>query len=196
MGQEIECKLSVPDADALSRLRRAFSGQGSEETADYETVYFDLGEELNARRFMFRARKRGGGAAVYTVKTPGEGYCRGEWECEAASPEEAAKKLAALGAPREIAERSAYPVTCGARFTRTAITICREGSVIELAFDLGELTAPGASAPVCELELELKSGSEAVMLDYAHALAEKYRLAEERKSKFARARALAAPDGD
>ena len=34
------------------------------------------------------------------------------------------------------------------------------------------------------------------MLDYAHALAEKYRLSEERKSKFARARALAAPDGD
>ena len=28
------------------------------------------------------------------------------------------------------------------------------------------------------------------------ALAEKYRLSEERKSKFARARALAAPDGD
>ena len=109
MGQEIECKLSVPDADALSRLRRAFSGQGAEETADYETVYFDLGDELNARRFMFRARKRGGGAAVYTVKTPGEGYARGEWECEDASPEEAAKKLAALGAPREIAERPAYP---------------------------------------------------------------------------------------
>ena len=54
----------------------------------------------------------------------------------------------------------------------------------------------GSDSPLCELELELKSGSEAVMLDYAHALAEKYRLAEERKSKFARARALAAPDGD
>lgn len=190
MGQEIECKLSVPDADALSRLRRAFSGQGAEETADYETVYFDLGDELNARRFMFRARKRGGGAAVYTVKTPGEGYCRGEWECEAASPEEAAKKLAALGAPREIAERSAYPVTCGARFTRTAITICREGSVIELAFDLGELTAPGASAPVCELELELKSGPLAPMTALLGEIMQSCGLRELNKSKYARARAL------
>lgn len=190
MGQEIECKLSVPDADALSRLRRAFSGQGAEETADYETIYFDLGEELNARHFMFRARKRGGAAAVYTVKTPGEGYCRGEWECEAASPEEAAKKLAALGAPREIAERPAYPVTCGARFTRTAITICREGSVIELAFDLGELTAPGASAPVCELELELKSGPLAPMTALLGEIMQKYGLRELKKSKYARARAL------
>ena len=191
MGQEIECKLSVPDADALSRLRRAFSGQGAEETSDYETVYFDLGDELSARHFMFRARKRGsGGAAVYTVKTPGEGYCRGEWECEAASPEEAAKKLAALGAPREIAERSTYPVTCGARFTRTAITVCREGSVIELAFDLGKLTAPGASAPVCELELELKSGPLAPMTALLGEIMQKYGLRELKKSKYARARAL------
>ena len=190
MGQEIECKLSVPDAETLSGLRRAFSGQGAEETADYETIYFDLGEELSARCFMFRARKRGGAAAVYTVKTPGEGYCRGEWECEAASPEEAAKKLAALGAPREIAERPAYPVTCGARFTRTAITICREGSVIELAFDLGELTAPGASAPVCELELELKSGPLAPMTALLGEIMQKYGLRELNKSKYARARAL------
>lgn len=190
MGQEIECKLSVPDADALSRLRRAFSGQGAEETSDYETIYFDLGEELSARHFMFRARKRGGGAAVYTVKTPGEGYARGEWECEAASPEEAAKKLAALGAPREIAERPTYPVTCGARFTRTAITLCREGSVIELAFDLGELTAPGASAPVCELELELKSGPLAPMTALLGEIIQSYGLRELNKSKYARARAL------
>ncbi len=190
MGQEIECKLAVPDAEALCDLRRAFSGQGAEETADYETIYFDLGEELNARRFMFRARKSGGGEAVYTVKTPGEGYARGEWECEAASPAEAAKRLAALGAPREIAERTEFPVTCGARFTRTAITITREDSVIELAFDLGELTAPGASAPVCELELELKSGPAEPMLALLGEITRTYGLHELKKSKYARARAL------
>ena len=189
MGQEIEYKLAVPDAAALDRLRRAFSGQGAEETSDFETVYFDLGEELNARRFMFRARERGG-TAVYTVKTPGEGCARGEWECEAASPEEAAKKLASLGAPREIAERAAFPVICGARFTRTAITLRREDAVIELAFDLGELTAPGASAPVCELELELKSGPLAPMTALLGEIMQTYGLRELKKSKYARARAL------
>ena len=190
MGQEIEYKLAVPDAEALDRLRRAFSGQGAEETSDYETIYFDLGAELNARRFMFRARKRGGGAAVYTVKTPGEGYARGEWECEAASPAEAAKQLAELGAPREIAERTAFPVTCGAKFTRTAITVTREDAVIELAFDLGELTAPGASAPVCELELELKSGPLAPMTALRDEIMQKCGLRELKASKYARARAL------
>mgnify|MGYP002519082051 CR=1 FL=1 len=189
MGQEIEYKLAMPDAETLGNLRRAFSGQGAEETSDYETVYFDLGAELNARRFMFRARERGG-AAVYTVKTPGEGCARGEWECEAASPQEAAKKLADLGAPREIAERTAFPVTCGASFTRTAITIDREDAVIELAFDLGELTAPGASAPVCELELELKSGPLAPMTALRDEIMQKYGLRELKKSKYARARAL------
>lgn len=190
MGQEIEYKLAVPDAATLGNLRRAFSGQGAEETSDYETVYFDLGEELNARRLMFRARKCGGGAAVYTVKTPGEGYARGEWECEAASPAEAAKKLAARGAPREIAERAEFPVICGAKFTRTAITLTREGSVIELAFDLGELTAPGASTPVCELELELKSGPLAPMTALLGEIMQKYGLRELKKSKYARAKAL------
>ena len=189
MGQEIEYKLSVPDAETLVRLRRAFSGQGAEETSDYETIYFDLGEKLNARRFMFRARTCGG-AAVYTVKTPGEGCARGEWECEAASPAEAAKKLAALGAPREIAERTEFPVTCGACFTRTAVTLTREGSAIELAFDLGKLTAPGADASVCELELELKSGPLAPMTALRDEIMQAYGLSELTQSKYARARAL------
>lgn len=190
MGQEIEYKLSVPDAEALSRLRRAFSGQGAETTTEYETDYFDLGDELNARRFMFRVRRTRGGADVYTVKTPGAGHCRGEWECEAPSPEAAARQLAQLGAPEEIAGRPSYPVVCGAHFTRTAVTLRRDGAVIELAFDLGRLTAPGASAPVCELELELKSGPEAPMAALRDEILQTYGLRELTASKYARARAL------
>ena len=61
---------------------------------------------------------------------------------------------------------------------------------LELAFDLGELTAPGASAPVCELELELKSGPLAPMTALLGEIMQEYGLRELKKSKYARARAL------
>ena len=50
----------------------------------------------------------------------------------------------------------------------------------------------GRREPLCELELELKGGSAEAMLAFARKLAGKYGLREEQRSKFARARALAA----
>ena len=137
--------------------------------------------------------------SVVTMKTPAQGYARGEWAWEGEYLDEAPEKLAGLGAPEELVQllREAEPViVCGAKFTRITALLHLDGADCEICGDIGSLIGGGRQEPLCELELELKSGSEAVMLDYAHALAEKYRLSEERKSKFARARALAAPDGD
>lgn len=190
MGKEVECKLLAPSEAVLDAIARDFSGASVSRTARSETDYFDLGAYAR-ENWMFRARRGEDGRVVYTCKTPGEGYERGEWECEANSPAQAAKQLAAMGAPEALAKIAEFPVLCGAAFTRTAIELVREGSRIELALDRGALTAPGAQARVCEVELELKSGPIQPMLALRGELCARYGLVEGHQSKYARARALA-----
>ena len=190
MAKEIECKLLAPDSGVLQTIRQDFAGLGAEQTADYETVYYDLGAYAD-RAWMFRARRDGDGATIYTCKTPGEGYARNEWECEAASAHEAAKRLSAMGAPAELAAISEFPVHCGAAFRRTAIVLARGQTVIELAIDEGSLSAPGKAEAVCEVELELKSGPAEPMLALRDELIARYGLSEGSLSKYARARLLA-----
>ena len=102
--------------------------------------------------------------SVVTMKTPGEGHTRGEWEVESDYLDEALEKLAALGAPQELAAMrpdTLAPI-CGASFTRiTAELRLSEDTACMICGDVGELTGSGKSALLCELELELKHGNEA-----------------------------------
>lgn len=187
MGQEIECKLLVPDRAALDAIARAYAPAGT--AVHNETIYFDLGA-LRARKWMLRARSTDGKAPVYTFKAPGEGYARAEFECEAPSPQEAVRRLIALGAPAELGDCAGFPVICGASFDRTAVLLETGGATIELALDAGALTAPGKKEPVCEVELELKAGPVGPMLALRDELISRFGLREGTQSKFARARAL------
>ena len=204
MATELEIKYAVNDLQLLDcilcdPLVLTRMDQPQYRSIQMETTYYDTEDgALSARKCTYRLRKENG-VSVITLKTPGEGYARGEWAWEGEYLDEAPEKLAGLGAPEELVQllREAEPViVCGAKFTRITALLHLDGADCESCGDIGSLIGGGRQEPLCELELELKSGSEAVMLDYAHALAEKYRLSEERKSKFARARALAAPDGD
>ena len=80
---------------------------------------------------------------------------------------------------------------CGARFTRLAANVPTADGVAELALDKGVLLGGGTESPLCEVELELKSGSENALLDLAKTVAAAYDLNVERDSKFRRALALA-----
>jgi inorganic triphosphatase YgiF len=71
--------------------------------------------------------------------------------------------------------------------------IVTEDFTAELALDSGVLLGGGREIPLCEAELELKSGSKDAMIHYAQILACRFKLVPERKSKFRRAAALAEP---
>ena len=77
------------------------------------------------------------------------------------------------------------------KFTRQAKTIVLEGCTVELALDRGILLGGGKELPLCEVEVELKSGSEDAAVDFAMALRREFGLQPEKKSKFRRALALA-----
>ena len=62
---------------------------------------------------------------------------------------------------------------------------------MELALDSGVLLGGGREVPLCEIEVEAKSGSEGAVAAFAQALAREFSLKSEPKSKFRRAMALA-----
>lgn len=81
---------------------------------------------------------------------------------------------------------------CGASFTRiTAELRLSENTSCMICGDVGDLTGGGRTALLCELELELKQGSEEALSAFARALMDTYHLSEQPLSKLQRARALA-----
>ena len=131
--------------------------------------------------------------SVCTLKTPGKGLERGEWEVNCDHIEVAIPELCKLGAPAELADlcNEGLVISCGAKFTRRAGLFTLRDCVMEIALDQGVLIGAGKESPLCELEVELKEGRKEAMEAFAAELAGIYGLQTEEKSKFARAIALA-----
>lgn len=155
-----------------------------------ETVYYDTAElALSSRRYTLRRRLEND-KSVCTLKTPAsEPNTRNEWETENAFIENAIDDLIAQGAPEELKELvkpGLYPI-CGAKFVRLAKDIHLENAELEMALDYGNLFGGGRKEPLCEIEIELKSGDMAACKRYAYDFAETFGLEEEERSKFKRA---------
>ena len=197
MGKETEIKLEVGDLQLLDCILCdrliAEKQQSPFAFIKMQTTYYDTEDAaLAQRKWMLRLRMEND-RCVITVKTPGEGHTRGEWECESEYLDEALPKLAALGAPAEIGTldpEQLLPV-CGAAFTRiTAPLQLSEQTRCAVCGDLGTLTGGEKTQLLCELELELTDGSEQELAAFAKQLMDKYHLAEQPLSKLQRARAL------
>lgn len=189
MGREFELKYALTE-DAFAAIRQRFGGFAS---IAMETVYYDTPDrDLGKLRWTLRRRLENG-VSVCTFKTAGDRGGRGEWETQCGRIEEAIEPLVALGAPEQLKVLAAAGLvsTCGARFTRLAKDIESDGTRMELALDRGAVLGGSREAPLMELEVELKQGSEEEVRRFAGELAREFGLSEEPKSKFARARQLA-----
>ena len=193
MNVEFELKYRATP-QTLSALRQHFSGE--EQILSMETVYYDTPDGDFAARKLTLRRRMENGQPVCTLKTPAAGLARGEYELVCEGIEDAVLelcKLAGLPALAQAAEKGLIPI-CGARFTRVAKLLTLPQCSAELALDTGVLTGGGREVPLCEAELELKSGSQEALCAYADTLAAAFSLIPETKSKFRRALALAKGD--
>lgn len=189
MGREFELKYRA-DGASQAAIEKAF---GRFYEIEMETTYYDSPEGgLSARHITLRRRLENG-VAVCTLKTPAEGGARGEWEVEETDIEAAIPKLCKLSGHPMLAALTAGGVVpvCGARFLRKATTVETDGCTVELALDQGVLLGGGKEMPLCEVEVELKAGSQEAAIAFARHIAEQYGLAQEHGSKFRRALALA-----
>lgn len=166
---ELELKLRVPD-DALPSLRDALRAHGAR-TTRLQAHYFDTADgRLALHRVALRLRREGG-HWVQALKAAGDGAAhRLEHEVRvsgtaAAMPaielsrhdrSDAKKALdAALLAtpPTTLIERHATDVT-----RLHALVHDARGGTIEVALDIGSVSANARSVPIAELELEHKGG--------------------------------------
>ena len=189
MGREFELKYR-----ATPQVHQAILNTcGPFRTIAMETTYFDTPDsQLSVRKMTLRLRRENQ-QMICTLKTPLAQGGRGEWECEAAEIHQGVARLIAMGAPAEVAQLTTgglIPV-CGARFTRMATTVATEDGTAELALDQGILLGGDRQMDLCELEVELKTGSDQATIALAQQLAALYGLQPEQKSKFRRALSLA-----
>ena len=188
MGREFELKYQATP-ETIGAIREKF---GEFTPISMETTYYDT-EDLSLRQRKWTLRRRlENEKSVCTVKTPLPDGSRGEWETENTDLAAGVRQLCAMGAPKEILDYVNCGVApfCGAKFTRLAKTIVLPGGCVELALDEGVLLGGGQEKPFSEVEVELKSGSDAAARDFAAALAAEFGLNPQPKSKLARAMAL------
>ena len=185
MGREFELKFAATKQDHTA-LQERF---GNFSPISMETTYYDTPNgDIRRLRWTLRHRLENG-ISICALKTPGDGFGHGEWEVYSASIEDAIAALLEKGAPKQLADftiAGLIPV-CGARFTRLAGIINAPECTVELALDEGILLGGGKEMSLCEIEVELKSGSEDAAAAFAMSLAQHYGLRPETRSKIARA---------
>lgn len=188
MGREYELKYRA-EAAQMAAIAEKF---GPFHSIDMETTYYDTPDLKLAFHQWTLRRRLENGVSVCTFKRPLEDGSRAEWEVECGSIMEGIMKLCQSGADWELMRACASGVIelCGARFTRQAAMLELPECTVELALDRGILTGRRGTAPISEVEVELKSGSEEAAAAFAQELAEQFCLVPEEKSKFVRAMAL------
>ncbi|ODS02986.1 hypothetical protein AUC71_12250 [Methyloceanibacter marginalis] len=175
---EIELKLTFDPADhGLIAAHPILDAAGAPNVRELISTYYDTGEDALREAGVFLRVRATGDGYVQTIKTArgtGEFLERDEWECSLRT--HALDLDAAAGTALEpllTAElRAALSPRFHTRFRRKAYQLAHEGAEIELAVDEGEITAGIKAAPICELELELKSGDRRALFSLAKALAE------------------------
>ena len=173
---ETELKFDCELAE-LERLRsHPLIAAGKRSPAvNMRSVYFDAADgRLRAAGMTLRirtARKR----HRQTVKAEGDGMlARPEWERPVPSETPDLALLDGTPAAALLADGAPLAPVFATEIRRRVFLVRHGHSEIEAALDDGRIVsfANGATAPVAELELELKSGAVADLFDLAKALAE------------------------
>ncbi|MEL1134301.1 CYTH domain-containing protein [Desulfitobacterium sp. THU1] len=197
--QEIELKLKLHDPQLVEsilkdsliiKLSRGFRPLVKENI----TTYYDTFDyRLLDNQVCYRIRNSAG---EYTATIKGYGSSReglsirSEWNRKLSDNKPSLEPFIDLDIGQElernIGKGDLLPIFT-TRFKRTSLDlICEDGSVIELALDLGEIEADAKKEPISELELELKSGHMENVLELGNVLTQKYSLTPEDQSKYYR----------
>ena len=190
MGREFELKYRC-DRETLCAIREKYEDFS---TTEMETTYYDTFDLKLAMHHWTLRKRMENGVAVCTFKCPAENGGRNEWEVRCDSILPGIMALCQQGAPWELMRTTAGGVQpfCSARFTRLSrMLTLEEGTRVELALDEGILTGGNKQQSFCEVEVELKEGSEEAAVLFARVLAAQFSLTPEPEAKVVRARKLA-----
>ncbi len=187
---EIELKLSLAPAH-VARVRRHPLLAGSKaEHNRLHSIYFDTPDFALTRRLIALRLRRVGYHWVQTVKAaaPAVGAlsARPEWEAQVMGnrPDLAVLAPEALALLVGIDLERLAPVFV-TEVKRATWQVSLDGTAMEIALDQGEIRSGTATSPVCEIELELKSGAPDGLFAAALALSQRVPLGIDSRSKAA-----------
>ena len=174
MGNEIELKFEVAPRE-LRKLKaaRVLHRKPSKEE-NLLSVYFDTAKHKLARNGVSLRVRHNGAKRLQIIKSGGSNgsFRRGEWEHEIKGDVPNLRK--ARGTPLEPLltkklKRRLEPVF-ETHIHRTTAPVRKNGTRIEVALDEGQVRAGRQSAPISELELELKRGKPGNIFKLAHEM--------------------------
>ncbi len=205
--EEIELKLALPASDPSSLERRLartpLLTRRKVTHLHLHNVYYDTPEQILRReRVALRIRRIGSDAKpewLQTLKMGGGSDSalsqRGEWEASVPGAELALQALQATPWSGFDADGTVFRALAACfvtTFDRTSWSVRRrDGSVVEVSLDVGQIAAGDKSAPICELEIELLTGQPSVLFDIAQQIARTIAVMPENMSKAERGYALA-----
>jgi triphosphatase len=201
MSQEIELKLSV-EPKALRRLMKSDAVQavalGRMRRQRMQAVYLDTEDGMLAAAGLGLRLRQEGRQWRQTVKTHGQSHAglhaRAEFETPAPGGALDLERLLSLQPDLLEPLRRAAPALVPlfrTRFDRHLIELGMPGGGrVELAFDLGEIEAGNARAPISEIEIELLEGPTQAVFALALELWARAPLRIENRSKAQRGLAL------
>jgi inorganic triphosphatase YgiF len=187
--RETELKFACGPEDLAAVL--AAAPDGDDEIRELISVYFDTPDlVLQKAGASLRVREQQG-QRIQTVKR-GQGLVREEHEApiEGLAPDPALEPLPSL-LPQGASLRPAFNV----RVSRRQRTVAYNGAQVEMALDQGEVSGGEQKRPICEVELELKSGPPSALFALARELSAAAPLYLAFDSKAARGQALVAGEG-
>jgi inorganic triphosphatase YgiF len=154
------------------------------------SVYFDTGKhKLRKSGLMLRVR-RIGKRYIQTIKATGKSglFERDEWESGIASaqPDLDLARGTALEALAGRKLRRRLKPMFETRVARTVYPLSSSKGEIEFTVDRGTIAAGDRSAPLCEIELELKRGSQSELFNVARELMQAVQARLEFRSKSQR----------
>ena len=179
MGTETEIKFEVSPADleklAASRSLRPSDGELVTHRHLVST-YFDTPKHALRRNGMSLRVRQAGKKHIQTIKTAMDGVAigRGEWEkrVDGNQPDLRAARGTPLQQLLSRRLRRELDAVFATHVHRTVVPLHPGNSRIELALDEGHIRAGLYSAPLAEVELELKSGSLSDLFRAARTVAE------------------------
>jgi triphosphatase len=168
--REYELKLAI-DAGAAPRLGAMPLLAGAQRRTEHlKARYFDTPDRSLQRAGLSLRIRSGGSTRVQTLKrSNGSLVERGEWERPTVAEEPNLATLRDTPLP-DLGKIEALAPLVETDVRRTAWTVERDGAVLEVALDEGDIRANGRAAPISQLEVELKDGRPAALFDVARAI--------------------------
>jgi triphosphatase len=195
MGEssEIELKFSVDASDLRTVQGHALLAGSASGTRETATIYYDTADRRLAKAGIALRVRRDGDRCVQTVKAalPGEWFKRGEWEAPVADEGVDRARLAGTPAGDLLADGTDLAPVFTVAVERRTYDVAWQGARIEVALDAGHVRCGRSSAPISEVEFELKAGRPAALFSLARGVADSVPLRLGVRSKAERGYALA-----